>query len=131
MSSDPPDGWVRARAACCPAVVFKQLEMDATTDVAAINEIRGPDVRLPFRVTANNAGNTFLVHRENIDPYGQKREVRFSAAGEVITIIGVDGATLTATLTLNDEGQCRLKVAGKEYEQWQLRKMVLEPLLFG
>jgi hypothetical protein len=34
------------------------------------------------------------------------------------------------TLTLSDEGECRLNVNEKERELWQVRRMALEELLF-
>jgi hypothetical protein len=36
-----------------------------------------------------------------------------------------------ATLTLNNEGECRLLVNGQELEEWQFRKMMWEELFFG
>ena len=39
--------------------------------------------------------------------------------------------TLTVTLTLNDEGECRYKINGEgEYLRWQVARKVLEPLFF-
>jgi len=37
---------------------------------------------------------------------------------------------LEATLTLNDSGECRVKIGGQEYELWQMRKKALENLFF-
>jgi hypothetical protein len=36
-----------------------------------------------------------------------------------------------ATLTLSDDGECRLKVNDKEYDLWQFRKLVLQGIFFG
>ncbi len=35
-----------------------------------------------------------------------------------------------ATTTINDDGECRLKIKGQERELWQVRKIALEGLLF-
>jgi hypothetical protein len=35
-----------------------------------------------------------------------------------------------ATLTLNDMGECRLKINGQEREFWQFRRTALEDLFF-
>jgi hypothetical protein len=132
MSSVPPNfKWVEARAACSPAQVFKQMELDATSDTAAMKEVGVSGTRRVFRVTPNSGGNMFFVHQERDDPYGEIRTVKFSVQGDEIAIVLLDKTTLIATLTLNNDGQCRLKINGLEYEQWQVRKMALEPLLFG
>jgi hypothetical protein len=34
-------------------------------------------------------------------------------------------------VTLNDEGECRLKVGDDELEEWQVLKRALETLFFG
>lgn len=38
---------------------------------------------------------------------------------------------LRATITLNNEGRCMLKVDGEELEPWNVRRMALEDLFFG
>ena len=39
--------------------------------------------------------------------------------------------TLTVTLTLNDEGECRYKINGEgEYLRWQVVRRALEPMFF-
>jgi ornithine cyclodeaminase/alanine dehydrogenase-like protein (mu-crystallin family) len=40
-------------------------------------------------------------------------------------------AELQASITLNSDGQCKLKVGNDELEQWQVRRMALETLSFG
>jgi hypothetical protein len=42
-----------------------------------------------------------------------------------------DQLLYSASLTLNDEGKCRLRVGDKELTQWQFRRMALEKLFFG
>ena len=37
---------------------------------------------------------------------------------------------MEATLTLSDDGHCRLKVNNQEKEFWQFRRMALEALFF-
>jgi hypothetical protein len=37
----------------------------------------------------------------------------------------------TGALTLNNNGECRLRVKDEELEQWQVRRMALEELFFG
>ena len=42
---------------------------------------------------------------------------------------GADKLMFDATLTLNDKGECRLKIGEKELDFWQFRKLALEDLL--
>jgi hypothetical protein len=39
--------------------------------------------------------------------------------------------TITAGITLNNEGLCKLKVGETELDHWQVRRMALERLFFG
>ncbi len=42
------------------------------------------------------------------------------------------GKQFSITLTLNNKGQCRLRIdGGEELEQWQVRRIMLEELFFG
>jgi len=57
--------------------------------------------------------------------------VNFNLTEHSIVISDQDGNTIfEAVATLNDEGECRLKVTGQEKELWQVRKMALEELFF-
>lgn len=58
--------------------------------------------------------------------------VKFSLGDKAITVTDTHGNTIfEATITLNDEGECRLKINGLERETWQVRRTALERLFFG
>ena len=119
--------WVKARAACSPQVVFKELELGARGDVDAIKEER-PDSASEFDFLVTDGG--FSVMRR-----GEMRadSIDFTLEGDSIKAKDPrpEGVSVTATLTLNDNGECRLKVGNQELEQWQFRRKVLEALFFG
>jgi len=119
--------WVKARAACSIAVVFKELELGARGDVDSFHEI-APNNRT-LAVVTSDKGNRFSVTRHG----NTQLSVDFALNGGKITVTDARRPkwSVSATLTLNDAGECRLHVDGKDLEQWQFRRKVLEPLFFG
>jgi hypothetical protein len=59
-------------------------------------------------------GVRFALGREAIDVYGNGVSVKF-----------------TATLTLNNDGECRFLVGREELNVWQVLRKGLEPLFFA
>jgi len=58
--------------------------------------------------------------------------VNFVLANGSITAQGEEGTVIaTATVTLNDRGECKLKTGPDELEPWQFRRRTLEKLFFG
>ena len=125
----PDFNWVRERAACSVAEVFKQLQLDAEKDVETANEVLGLEGALKFRLTSNTPGDIFVVFQEE----RPNDEVRFGRGSKEIRIKRKTVADLIVALTLNNEGRCKLRVNGGEelLDQWQVRRMALEGLFFG
>lgn len=134
MSTIPQElNWVQKRAECSAAKVFRELQGGIENDVAAANEAKRlagrffPDTRLASQLTAD--GKVFVVAQINI---AGPRVVFILGDGMIEARNEVEGIRWTATLTLNDEGRCKLKLDdGRELEQWQFRKLALESLFFG
>jgi E3 ubiquitin-protein ligase DOA10 len=118
--------WVRERANCSLGKVFKELELGAQGDIDTINSQRNPDDQIKFSLS-KSSGRFAVVRETTSFPL---ESVDFSLADDEIIVNG-SGVNFTATLTLNNKGQCRLKVNGEELEQWQVRRMALEELFFG
>ncbi len=60
------------------------------------------------------------------------RSVDFALSKDRINVYNdKDEIMLAATITLNNEGKCRLVVEEEELTQWQFRRMALEKLFFG
>jgi len=121
--------WVNARAACSPVKVFEQLRLQIAHDVELRNKM-GEAQGQKFDIHAESAAfAVFLdrsIYRET--PY---RVIRFHLEDQrIIARYGDDTDIFVATLTLNDDGECRLRIKDKNYELWQVRHMALEKLFF-
>ena len=116
--------WVKARAACSIGQVFKELQLGVEGDVDAINSVRRLQPDTAFTAFSDRP-DLFIVF-QNRGP-----RVKFICGEDRIEIADeVTGQNIVATLTLTDEGRCKLKVGQEELEQWQVRRRALEALLF-
>jgi hypothetical protein len=124
MKSTDDFDWVKARIACSPFAVFQQLQLGCERDVAERNE---PSVEpVLFRTVADR--ESFVVFREG----GRlSAVVEFSWSRTGIAVRRDGSPFLEAIPTLNDDGDCLLKVGEDELTCWQFRKRALEDLLFG
>jgi hypothetical protein len=123
--------WIKARLACSPQMIFKELEYGVGRDVDTIKAQR-PERAEEFQVLPAADGKMqFSIIRHH--PKGRSETVEFSLVGEKIAVKNpLTGAvSFTASLTLNNDGECRLKVNNEELEQWQVRRKALEDLLFS
>lgn len=118
--------WVAELAACSPVKIFQTLKLQVKEDVKTRQAVRLPDSPYGFSVAEHNS--TFTVSLESNRVHEQ---VTFNLTETGISISDANGnETMIATLTLNDEGKCRLSINGRERELWQFRKMALEKLFF-
>jgi hypothetical protein len=122
--------WVQAHAACSIAQVFSELYLGAEEDVKTRNLIpnTGGYPAPAFRVQSNSDGDFFAVFENG----NNAAMVKFQR-GQGRIIITIQERQVVVTLGLNNDGECKLKINGdaKELEQWQVRRMVLEGLLFS
>src|SRR5208283_2334897 len=114
------ENWVKLRHECSPFKVFNELRLGIKEDVAARNSLRdGEQVR--FDVVER--GETFSVIREG-PKISASLDFTFDSSGISVTtppIVNYDNSKMAnvtvslgswrASLTLNDEGQCKLKVS--------------------
>lgn len=120
--------WLTARAACSPVKVLEQLRLQITHDIELRNKMSGGQT---YKFAMYGDAATFSVfldstyHREV--PH---RTVRFRLEGEKIIAEYPQAQIFSATLTLNEDGECRLRIKDKNYELWQVRHMALEKLFF-
>lgn len=134
MIENGPVDWVSKRAACSVNKVFQEIKEGVRKDLATRNaQIESEP---PFEITGN--GECFFVVRERRQNQNVfKYSYRFEQTETAIRVTNaMNNAPITeATLTLNDAGECRLKVKDgeriKELEQWQFRQAALQDLLFG
>jgi hypothetical protein len=121
--------WVRARSQCSLNVVFKELHNSVQNDVRTMESILPPNRQVKLSVTAFDRVR-FSVVREGDDSFSDS--VNFTLANGAI-IAEDDDKTFQhiATLTLNNEGKCKLTVGNDELDQWQFRRKALEKLFFA
>jgi hypothetical protein len=115
--------WVRARSKCSVAGVFDALKNEVAKDVDTQNSLQGHS---HFAVK-HHEGSFTVIEGDG----GSGRAVVFALSGNSIQIKTSErSVVLKATITLNEEGRCVLKV-GQELESWQFRRRALEGLFFG
>ena len=124
--------WVRARAECSVATVYERLRLQVREDVEQRKELRTSSERERFNFSMISNGNAFTVRRVE---HSSDRSLTFTATEKGIQIAdGKDNIVLEGTLTLGDDGQCRLRasVGGnmRDLDFWQFRRAALEDLLF-
>src|SRR5258708_4513895 len=114
--------WIKARAACCFEVSFRQLQVAVKRDVESMNAVL-VEANRPVSCEFGNTGNRFLV---TISGKGfPVRSAEFTLTSSAISI-EVDkpiAKKLTAIPSLNPDGECKLVVGGQELELWQVCRM--------
>ncbi|MGC2246114.1 MAG: hypothetical protein WA609_05895 [Terriglobales bacterium] len=122
--------WVEKRAACTAAQIFNELCSGIDNDVSAINAARELPDGNRFGADMMQTGRAVAVGQYGAAP---RKRVIVELSGQEIKVH--DDATQSrwcATVALNDEGRCILKLEdGSEIEQWHFRKKALQALFFG
>ena len=121
--------WVKARAECSTTEMFNKLRLQVQKDVERWKALK---VNSELKISMDNEAGVFAVSVEGVAVY---RGVRFILAEDAIVVDGIapEKRMFLASVTLSDDGECRLKITGKEkeYDLWQFRKLALEWVLFG
>ena len=125
---DPRDSWVRARAECSVQAAFNRLKLQIQDDVHQRKALRSSSEseRLNFNLVSN--GKSFTVGR--VEQNSHKSLTFIMTERGVSVIDDHDKPIIEGTVTLGDDGQCRLKVSGRDLEFWQFRRAALEELFF-
>ena len=123
--------WVAERSKCSIHQVFKQLELEIEEDVTKRKSLLGLKTQTQFSISTLTS-NRFSVIRVD-DPIScLSVQVDFALVDGKITAQSQQyNVDLAATITLNNEGRCKLKIGNDELEHWQFRRMALEALFFG
>jgi len=117
--------WVKAREACSTAEMFEKLKREVEKDVDERNKQLPAPADYAFKVV--DKGDSLTVLRE---AQQASTSVVFSLDGRHIVVKQRDRVLFSATVTLNDEGECRFKINGEEKQSWHLRKLALEDIFF-
>jgi hypothetical protein len=116
--------WVDVRAKCSLPAVFLTLKNEVEKDLQSHNALDGHK-RLDFQ----DNGDNFSVYRTSSSGI---ESVAFVLLRDRIQVRDTKGTPIfDATLTLNDLGECKLKIDSAERELWQVRRRALEQFFFG
>lgn len=129
--TDERFNWVQACHDCgsiAAAAVRLYAEVEADVETRkTLREERG-ETAITFRLDGN--ATDFTVISERVQEY---RGARFQVLDR--TIVVSDAFTkkilMRATPTLDDEGNCKLKVGVLELEFWQFRRRALHNIFFA
>src|ERR1700687_3113662 len=106
--------WVKARAACSLVVLFERLKMDLKNDVDERHALLSKECPYRFTLVTNSKSVKVLVEGP-----GVSGSVEFRLESPAIKVFTASGQLIhIATPTLNDKGDCRLKVGEQECEPW-------------
>ena len=122
--------WVKARHACSIAMFFERLHAGASKNVQTRKALR-LELHDQGSIDFVTTGPGLFSVSRTMAPGGPHLAVRFILDGQRIRIegSGVD-VNLEGTLTLTDNGECRLKVGGVDLDEWQVLRRALEQLFF-
>ena len=129
---DPNFDWVSARAKCTPASVLAALLGQSKSDVDKRNSMLTAEelqYGIKFRIIVSR--EVFRVDRTDFAEQPVDFAL-FSQTNDGISVSYKDkGIVFTGKLTLSNEGECKLRIAGgEEHSFWQFRKLAMEPLFF-
>lgn len=116
--------WVGARLQCSVAIVFARLRQTLKRDVEQRDRAGGN-----YAFLFHSEAHSIFVSRR--DARGNSQTISFVETPDAIGVTDDEKEMFVATLTLNNDGECRLLVNGQELTEWQFRKMALEKLFFG
>jgi hypothetical protein len=120
--------WVTVRHECSIRSMYEALKADILSDIEIANgKIKSS---VPGKFDSVERANSLRVFFNSI--YLDGPSIVFGFSNTEIKIL--DGATgkdmFSLTIGLNDEGECRFILDGKELDSWQVRRKALEGLFF-
>jgi hypothetical protein len=123
--------WVAAQSKCTAAAVFEMLRTRVREDVHRRNGLLGRHDGWTFEFSED--GDEFEVARAEAG----RRDgavlavVSFARSGRRILVHSEDlDVDVTAIVTLDPSGACKLIIGEAMYSDWEVRRMALEQLFF-
>jgi hypothetical protein len=117
--------WVTALSACSASQIFETLKLQVKSDMETRKALQPSADRHYEFATHERNFSISLDHNESF------HVVTFSLEKKGIVVKDENEVMFSATPTLNNAGECRLKIDGQARTLWQVRMMALENLLFG
>jgi hypothetical protein len=124
----PAWDWVTARAQCSVRAFFERLALGAQQNVATrMALLAGQPLQPRAVVRSELLGTVCSVFTEST----KGPVVRLYLDGARLVVRSDDGTIdFAGTVTLDDQGRCRLRVGAEALDEWQVLKRALEPVLF-
>lgn len=131
INRKPPDfDWVTTRQKCSLQQMFEELRLAIEKDVSTAEGFLKPGAGFEFKIAGTNDRFRVFIQSPYVATGGLAVAVTCSSSSIVIK----DGETgigkFEVGIGLNDEGDCRFIVDGKELDSWQVRRRILEDLFF-
>ena len=126
--------WVIERSRCYPANAFETLKAAIKDDVKARNALIASGDSSKFTVSRDDSPRLIVTLEYTIftekGPSAISKSVGIELDGK--EIIGTNlQRSFRATLTIDENQKCKLKIDGVEYDFWRVRQMLLEDLFFN
>jgi hypothetical protein len=120
--------WVRHRSECTSTRVITGLKEGAKLDVEARNKLLKAQDEMRFEVRDGSDLDSFSILRHS----SRSDSVYFYVEDDGVSVMKGRDRSFHGSITLNDAGECRLRVKDKdkeiELEFWQFRRRALEEL---
>jgi hypothetical protein len=117
--------WVTARSECSLANVYEKLKLDIQADMETRNALRPELAHYAFKFSSGSRSFTVLIISNKVH-----ESVTFHLAEKCIEVQTQDAPMFEATVGLNADGECVLRIKGQDYRPWQVAKLALEHLFF-
>ena len=120
--------WVRLQPACLIKGAFDSLRAGVEADIKSYNAMLNLQLSQEIKLSSE-LSTIFIVVRKTFS----SAHVEFARRGSSVEIRQeeVENPTFfSVTPIFSNFGRCRWKLNDDELEQWQVRKMALEKLLF-
>lgn len=123
-----PIDWVARLSSCSLRSIWDSLKLQIASDVAGRKQqLAQMGANYGFNVTALNDDVVVSLMGNAV----VSRSITISLTDDAIVVTdGTSKELFRATMTLNNDGECRFKINGVEREFWQMRQLALEELLF-
>jgi hypothetical protein len=120
--------WVTERAGCSLRDALLRLQRETEKDVEVRNALRPEGVKYQFSLAPNP--DAFVVSLSAFTLPSNSVCVRLEDA-HVVVYDSARKEMFRASITLNDEGECRFLIEDKERTFWQFRRRAFERLFFS
>jgi hypothetical protein len=119
--------WVTARSQCSLRMVYERLKLDVKDYIQKRNALIPSQADYSFQFVPGG-GNSFTVL---IGGFPKVQEsVTFQLSEKCIEVQKQDAPMFDATVGLNNDGECVMRINGQDYRPWQAAKLALERLFF-